>query len=141
MSTPYTDSDLRSEAARQYNTLTSDPDFMGVGEQMQGSEVESLLPPEEADGAEGAHWEDILEKEAFGEAQERIHDLINGAADVSKWAIDMGADGLEPSPDALNLDGDNGPMIRMHFAFHPDMDYRARARFMFGLAHVVADAL
>ncbi|MDX2628616.1 hypothetical protein QBA57_28750 [Streptomyces scabiei] len=52
---PYTDDDLRAEAARQHVALTEDPDFMGVGEQMQGSEIESMLPPKEADGAEGPH--------------------------------------------------------------------------------------
>ena len=42
---PYTDDDLRAEAARQHAALTEDPDFMGVGEQMQDQEIESLLPP------------------------------------------------------------------------------------------------
>ncbi|MGV2914464.1 hypothetical protein [Streptomyces alfalfae] len=30
--TPYTDDDLRTEAARQHASLTDDPDFVGVGE-------------------------------------------------------------------------------------------------------------
>jgi hypothetical protein len=138
---PYTNEDLRSEAARQHATLTEDPDYMGVGEQMQGQEIESLLPPDEADGAEGPHWDDLLDEDQFDEAQRKIHDLINGAADVSQWAVNLGADGLEPSAHVLNLDGDDKPIVRLHMAFHPDMDERDRQRFGLALARVMAENL
>jgi hypothetical protein len=118
---PYTDDDLRAEAARQHATLTEDPDFVGVGEQMDDEEWRSLNADD------------------FDAAQRSIHDLINGAADVSEWAVNLGADGLEPSPHVINLDGDNGPFVRIHFAFHPDMPERDRQRFGLAFAQAIAD--
>jgi hypothetical protein len=138
---PYSDNDLRVEAARQHAALTEDPDFMGVGEQMQDTEIDSLLPPAEADGAEGPHWDEVLNEDQFDEAQRKIHDLINGAADISQWAIDLGADGLEPEDHTLSVDGDGKPLVRLHCAFHPDMDDRARIAFISGLAKAMANAL
>ncbi|HWU08345.1 MAG TPA: hypothetical protein VN520_18515, partial [Streptomyces sp.] len=61
--TPYTDDDLRAEAARQ-RALIQDPDFMGVGEQMEGN----------------LRWA-ALNQEEFRQAQQKIHNLINKAAD------------------------------------------------------------
>jgi hypothetical protein len=136
--TPYTDEDLRTEAARQHATLTEDPDFMGVGEQMQDTEIESLLPPEEADGAEGPHWDELLDQDQFGEAQQKIHDLINGAADVSEWAINLGADGLQPSDDhVITLDGDGKPIARIHFAFEPGMPEEMRTALVQGIGQAI----
>ena len=40
-------------------------------------------------------WDDVSEDE-HDDAQEKIHDLITGAADVSEWAITLGAAGLTP---------------------------------------------
>jgi hypothetical protein len=144
---PYTDDDLRAEAARQHSSLTEDPDFMGVGEQMEDRYAQSTVIDEDPDfEREGSTWGELLpynhdDGNAYNEAQRKIHNLINGAADVSRWAVDLGADGLEPSPDVLNLDGDNGPFIRVHFAFDPAMPERERQRFSLGLAQVIADAL
>lgn len=76
---PYTDADLYAEAARQHAVLTEDPDFMGVGEQMDGD----------------ATWGRLSEDD-FELAQNRIADLIGDAADVSKWAVQLGAAGLTP---------------------------------------------
>ncbi|MGW4043018.1 hypothetical protein [Streptomyces sp. NPDC004721] len=138
---PYTDHDLRTEAARQHYIATEDPEFMCVGEQMQDTEIESLLPPEEADGAEAPHWDELLDEDQFNEAQRKIHGLINGAADVSKWAIDLGADGLEPEDHTLTVDGDDKPLVRLHCAFSPGLDDQARIAFMSRLARVMANAL
>jgi hypothetical protein len=96
---PYTDADLRAEAAAQHALLSEDPDFMGVGEGTQDSIVAST----EADGG-GKTWEELLPYEADGgeaynAAQRKIHDLIPGA-DVSEWAIQLGAAGLKPHPAA-----------------------------------------
>lgn len=138
---PYTDEDLRAEAARQHVALTEDPDFMGIGEQMQDTEIESLIPPEEADGAEGTHWDELLDEDQFNEAQRQIHDLINGAADVSEWAINLGADGLEPSGEHLiTVSADNGverPIARIHFAFEPGMPEEMRTAFVQGIGQSI----
>lgn len=135
---PYTDEDLRTEAARQHATLTEDPDFMGVGEQMQDQEIESLLPPEEADGAEGPHWDEVLDEDQFDEAQRKIHSLISHAADVSEWAVDLGADGLEPSDDhVITLGADEKPIARIHFAFEPGMPEEMRTALVQGIGQVI----
>lgn len=63
-------------------------------------------------------------------------------ADVSTWAISLGADGLEPSTDTITLDGrDDQPFIRMHFAFHSDMPEKDRQRFCTGLTQLLAKSL
>ncbi len=87
---PYTDADLRAEAARQHAALTQDPDFMGVGEQMEGRRI-----PSTDDGLGGTGW-DGLPNEHYDEAQRKIHNLITGAANVSAWAVDLGVGGLTP---------------------------------------------
>jgi hypothetical protein len=136
---PYTDEDLRVEAATQHVSLTADPDFMGVSERMQDSPIESttalVVRPL------GPTWGEALNEDQFDEAQRKIHDLIGGAADVSSWAIDLGADGLEPEDHTLSVDGDDKPLVRLHCAFHPDLDDSARASFMLGLARALADGI
>lgn len=125
---PYTDDDLRTEAARQHATLTEDPDYMGVGEMMDGQFVRYEVVDPQHGGlmpAPGApRWNELSEDE-FDEAQRKIHDLINGAAYTSEWAVDLGADGLEPHPSAL--DAGDGPRFRVHFAFAADMGEGDRA--------------
>ncbi|MFF7485592.1 hypothetical protein ACFZBC_08850 [Streptomyces luteogriseus] len=135
---PYTDDDLRAEAARQHATLTEDPDFVGVGEQMQDTEIPSLLPPAEADGAEGPHWDELLDEDQFDEAQRTIHDLINGAADVSEWAVNLGADGLQPDEHQFTLNAGPKPIIRAHFGFAPELSDDARDAFVQGLGEAAA---
>ncbi|MGX1116364.1 hypothetical protein RKD37_001727 [Streptomyces ambofaciens] len=87
---PYTDTDLRAEAARQHDQILDEAlEFVGVGESMQDAYVGSTLH-----GEEGSTWSELVDGEAFGEAQEKIHALIRGAADVSEWAVNLGAAGL-----------------------------------------------
>ncbi|MGK3107912.1 MULTISPECIES: hypothetical protein [Streptomyces] len=141
---PYTDDDLRAEAARQHKKLTEDPDFMGIGEQMGDASVVHT-----DDGETSLTWQELLVPEgggswdAFDAAQRKIHDLINGAADVSDWAVALGADGLEPDGHTLQLgasdgsDSDDEPTVRLHFAFHPDMEAADRDRFVVQLSKVV----
>ncbi|MGD6750960.1 hypothetical protein [Streptomyces sp. BH105] len=138
---PYTDDDLRSEAARQYATLAEDPDFMGTGEQMQDAIVEST-----DDGTCARQtWHGLLvaptpddEYEAYGEAQKQIHDLINGAAEISEWAIHLGADGLEPLPEQLSAQTGNGAWFRLHFAVRPDMPDDMRRALVEGVGREIA---
>lgn len=122
---PYTDNDLRAEAARQHYTATTDPDFMGIGEQMEDSTVTST-----EDGETGLTWHELLvpeggdSYEAYGEAQRAIDDLLGKAADVSEWAVNLGADGLEPD-DRVVTAGEN--RVRVHFAFAADISEADRA--------------
>lgn len=146
---PYTINDLIAEAARQHAALTEDPDFVGVGEQMQDSEVASLTPQhttEDIDGqpndADGATWQQLLPPEAdaceaYDLAQNQIYDLITGAADLSKWAVNLGAHGLEPVDTALVTSSKGEERVRLHFAFAPDMDESRRQ----AVIDLVADAI
>lgn len=139
MDEPYTDEDLRAEAARQHATLTEDPDFMGIGEGMEDHYVESTVIDEDPDFApEGSTWSELLpynhdDGNAYNAAQRKIHALITGAADVSMWAVELGADGLEPSKSCISVHGDEKPIFRMHFAFHPDMPVSMRVAFVEGI--------
>ncbi|MFF1348456.1 hypothetical protein ACFVZJ_21175 [Streptomyces sp. NPDC058322] len=130
---PYTNADLRAEAADQHNYLTEDPDFMGIGEAMDDSIVTST-----EDGP-NLTWGDLLpDEDAFNDAQKKIRTLIVGAADVSKWAVHLGADGLEPINTNLTIKNRAGEdRVRLHFAFAPDMDEDKREAVM----EVIADAI
>lgn len=136
---PYTDADIRHEAARQHATLIEDPDFMGVGERMQTSIV-----PSTEDAGTPRTWDSELRQNAddyeqYNDVQRKIHSLIAGAADLSAWAVDLGAEGLEPDDQTLTVEGDNKPLVRIHCAFHPDLSHRARAGFLLSLAKAMAN--
>lgn len=140
---PYTDTDLRAEAARQHAVLTDDPDFMGVGEQMEDATVDHT-----DDGETSLTWGELLVPqgagvsfEAFGNAQRKIHDLIQDAADLSQWAVDIGADGLEPLDSVLSMQTSTGPLVRIHFAVRPDMPEDMRNALVEGLAMEIAKFL
>lgn len=141
---PYTDEDLRAEAARQHYIATEDPDFMGIGEQMDDRYVRyEVVDPEHGDlmpPAGTPRW-DELDEGQFEEAQRQIHDLITGAADVSSWAVDLGADGLEPSERSITLGGTEQPTARIHFAFGPGMPDELRTALVEGLAEAIDGAV
>ncbi|MFI8853643.1 hypothetical protein ACIGW3_26105 [Streptomyces sp. NPDC053499] len=142
--TPYTDEDLRAEAARQHVALTKDPDFMGVGEQMDGRPIPSTivgLAPESGEPSEMSRRWHQLDEDDFDAAQRKIHKLISSAADVSAWAVDLGADGLEPEDHTITLDGDDTPLIRVHLAFRSDMSDADRQHFAMRLGRLVAKDL
>jgi hypothetical protein len=83
-------------------------------------------------------WDDLGDAD-FCAAQDAIDDLIADAADTSEWAIKLGAAGLEPEAHTLSLDGGGRPLVRIHCAFHPDMDKSIRVGFMTDLAKLIAD--
>lgn len=115
MTSAYTDADLRAEAARQHTGCSWDPDFMSVGEQMEGRRI-----PSTDDGLGGMGW-DGLPNDEYDTAQRAIHDLIRGAADVSAWAIELGVEGLVPAEHRLVHSVEDGPV---HAAFHIALDPR-----------------
>ncbi|MFC8423986.1 hypothetical protein ACFUN7_24425 [Streptomyces sp. NPDC057236] len=128
MTRPYTDDDLRAEAARQHANLTEDPDYVGVGKQMEDAWVPSVETTEDGSARK---WGELLDPEqdgtaAYDEAQRKIHDLINGAADTSEWAINLGADSLQPDSHQLTWSAGEQPIVRVHFAFHERMHPEAR---------------
>lgn len=138
---PYTPEDLRTEAARQHATLAEDPDFMGIGEQMDGAEIDSTFY--DADGARtetGTTWDDLAPHE-FENAQRAIDTLINGAVDLSDWAVNLGADGLEPDEHQLGFKAGDKPIVRVHFAFDPGLSDEARAALVQGMGEVAAQVM
>ena len=135
---PYTDDDLRTEAARQHATLTEDPDFMGIGEQMEYSIVAST-----EDGDTGLTWRELLvpegggSYEAYSEVQRAIDGLLGKAADVSEWAVNLGADGLQPSDEHVITIGAGRPIARIHFAFEPGMPEEMRTALVQGIGQAI----
>jgi hypothetical protein len=140
---PYTDADLRTEATRQHADLTEDPDFGGVGEQM----INTVIPSRSSWSSQ-AWWHSLEDGpgdgQQFEEAQRAIHDLINGAADTSAWAVNLGADGLTPDGHHADFghhpDG-TGPLMRLHFAFHSEADETDRHALAQLVTETVQDAL
>lgn len=124
---PYTDADLHHEAARQLKNATEDPDFMGIGEQMDYTPIQSsFVDPDPEQGTKPLSfrtWNQLSHGD-FGNAQRAIDDLLGKAADVSEWAVNLGADGLQPDPRALDA---GKSRIRVHFAFAPDISDSDRA--------------
>ncbi|MFI2354751.1 hypothetical protein ACH5AG_08690 [Streptomyces anulatus] len=114
---PYTDEDLRAEAARQLADAEL-PDLETVSEQMRNSDIASR-----SHWSRDAWWHSLSNADRET-AQTAIHGLIEGAADVSKWAVNLGADGLEPDSRALDA-GER--RVRVHLAFAPDISADDRA--------------
>ncbi|OPC84153.1 hypothetical protein B4N89_27390 [Embleya scabrispora] len=116
MTTHYTDDDLYREAARQHHKATQDPDYVGIGEQMADEKV----------GDTDTTW-DELDEEEFDLARTGIDELLHDAADMSRWAIDAGADHLEPHERTLAYTAKDGrPLIRIHFAFADEIPEKNR---------------
>ncbi|MFB6934545.1 hypothetical protein [Streptomyces chartreusis] len=120
---PYTDDDLRAEAASQHHTASCDLDFMGIGEQMTDDV-----------------WRNLGEDD-FEAAQRAVDNLLTNAADVSEWAVNLGADGLEPLDASLAMATNTGPLVRIHFAVRPDMPEDMRTALVEGLALEIAKYL
>lgn len=131
---PYTDADLRHETARQLQNATEDPGFMGIGEQMTGTVIHSR------EGQPRACWHD-LDGDAFGDAQRAVDDLLSKAADLSTWAVNLGADGLKPFAEHLDIDDPAGPRMRIHVAYSPDMPPETRSSLLHDLNLTIAAIL
>ncbi|WP_406419994.1 hypothetical protein [Streptomyces sp. NBC_00842] len=130
---PYTEDDLRAEAASQHAGLTEDPEFMCIGEAMDDDIVAST-----EDGP-NLTWGDLLpDEDAFNTAQKRIRDLIVGAADLSEWAVNLGADGLEPDEHQLGFAAGTTPIVRIHFAFASGLSAEARDALVQGIGEAAA---
>lgn len=121
--TYYTDEDLLTEAAKQHHAATTDPDFTGVGEQM--------------DDECGA----LNNQDDFDEAQRKIHGLISNAADLSGWAVALGAEGLVPDGHVISISADESPLMRLHFAFSPELSEEDRDRLVMGIAQTASRAM
>ena len=133
---PYTDADLRAEAARQLRrqALAVRPDT--VLRHMLDASVESTR----CDG-DALTWDEALECRDLNGVAQQVAGLIDGAADVSEWAINLGADGLTPSTEhAITINGDHRPLARVHFAFSPDVPEEVRTALVEDFGRALHDA-
>ena len=123
---PYTDEDLRSAAALMHYAMTTEPNPADADSVLSGH-------PAWAHVEVGSDEEDRL--------RESVVELVSGAADVSEWAINLGADELQPTSDCLTFKGDERPIVRVHFAFPADMPDEARQAFVTGAGEAIATQL
>lgn len=123
----YSQADLYEEAARQYKDLTEDHDFSCVAEGMRSREP----------------W-DSLGDDDFGKAHHEVDRLLGSAADVSRWAVELGADGLVPDRHSVDYGRHPekaGPLLRLHFAFDSEVDSEGRHDLVSFIAEHVSMAL
>lgn len=121
---PYTDADLRAEAARLHARAASNTD-------------DRIRPAVER------KWSS-LDAEVIDEACDELVSLLDKAADVSDWAVNLGADGLQPDGHHADF-GEHPerpePLMRLHFAFTPDIEAGDRHAWVQLAAGGVQDAL
>ena len=89
---PYTDRDLRHEAARQYAEVLRAPDRDETRDEMQSRPI----PSRSSDEPFLWNW---LTDDDLHDAANEVHQLLDGAPDVSEWAVNLGADGLTDTLD------------------------------------------
>jgi hypothetical protein len=135
---PYTDDDLRAEAARQHCVLTSQFDESQILSRMLDAVVASTRTQP---GDDGLTWDEALNCGQFDEPSHAVRVLIRGAADVSEWAVDIGADGLEPEDHSMTVKSAGRPIARAYFAFAPDVIESMREAFVTGIGEVAAHQL
>lgn len=85
MTAPYTDGDLRTEAARQCAEVLRAPDRLEVGDEMQGQPVPSR--------SGSVRWGELSDDD-FHDAGNEVYELLDDAPDLSRWAVDLGANCL-----------------------------------------------
>jgi len=101
-----------------------------------GDDVETLSITETADD-HGVNITDFTGEDwdAYIEAVEKV---LRSAPDLTEWAIDLGAAGLEPSDEhVITLDADDKPIARIHFAFEPGMDDDMRTALVQGIGQAI----
>jgi hypothetical protein len=119
---PYTDTDLRTLAAHLHAGAARNAD-------------DRIRPSVQR------QWGTELDLDQIDEACDEMTGLLDSAANVSRWAVNLGADGLEPTEHVIDLDNPDGPFVRIHLAIHPDMPEADRLRLHAGLKQAITDAL
>lgn len=122
---PYTDEDLRAAAALMHYALTIAPN------------------PADADSVLSGHaaWVHVeVGSDDEDQLRESVVELVSSAANTSEWAVDLGADGLQPDEHQITL-GAGKPIARIHFAFEPDMPDEMRTSLVEGIGEAIADVL
>ncbi|MGW0920153.1 hypothetical protein ACWD3J_14185 [Streptomyces sp. NPDC002755] len=78
---PYTDDDLRAEAARQLSDAINPDDLLPIGERMEGRKILSR----------GDFQWDQLDDIDFENAEREVGELVEDAVDLCRWSVDLGA--------------------------------------------------
>ncbi|MET8404478.1 hypothetical protein [Streptomyces sp900116325] len=123
---PYTIDDLRDAAALMHYSLTIHPN------------------PADADAVLSGHpaWDHVeVGGDEEDQLRESVVELVSRAADVSAWAVNLGADGLQPEEHQITLGADEKPIARIHFAFEPGMPDEMRTALVEGIGEAIADHL
>jgi hypothetical protein len=120
---PFTDEDLKAAAALMHYALTIEPNPADASAGLSDNPRWLLVEP-------GSEHDEQL--------RESVVELVSGAADISRWAVDLGADGLEPEEHQFTLNAGPKPIIRVHFAFAPEMSDDSRGAFVQGLGEAAA---
>lgn len=117
---PYTDDDLRTVAARIHRAAARDTD-------------------DRINSAVKRQWAAQLDTDQLDEAGDALIDVLDGAADVSRWAVDLGADGLQPGARVIDIGWNDGRLdARLHIAYAADMDADEREQLVTDLANAIA---
>lgn len=108
--TPYTDADLRAEAARQHAAALHAPDRVAVGEEMELQPIPSTVIGLEPDTGEplkmSRTWKQLSDDD-FHDAHNQVHELLEDAVDLSQWAVNLGASFLTRTTGLVWGYGDN----------------------------------
>ena len=104
---PYTDTDLRTHAARLHAGAANDAD-------------ERIRPSVQR------RWGSELDADQIDEVCDEVTDLLDRTANLSRWAVNLGADSLQPDAHQLTWSAGEQPIVRVHFAFHAGMSDEAR---------------
>ncbi|NJP71919.1 hypothetical protein [Streptomyces sp. C1-2] len=123
---PCTDDDLRAAAALMHYALTTEPNPADADAVLSGH-------PAWANVEVGSGEEDDL--------RESVVELVSGAADVSEWAVNLGADGLKPDEHQLTWSAGQQPIVRVHFAFHDGMSAEARDYLVTAVGEAVGEEM
>ncbi|MGW7617345.1 hypothetical protein ACWGLG_16060 [Streptomyces antimycoticus] len=96
---PHTNADLRATAAEVVATAIREITPSEIADRMDRNYVQSTNP---GDG-NGRTWAQLLNRgdldtTEFLATRQQVDDLIRDAADVSEWAIQLGAANLTPHP-------------------------------------------
>jgi len=97
---PYTDADLRAEAARQFAEVLRAPDRLEVEDEMRGSPIPSRS------GDQTVYWGQ-LSVDDLHDAANDVHELLDDVPDLSRWTIGLSGSVLTRTTDLAWGHGDN----------------------------------
>jgi hypothetical protein len=118
MTAPYTDDDLRTEAARQYAEVLRAPDLLEVGDEMQGQPVPSQ--------SGSVRWGELSDDD-FHDARKQVHELLDDAVDASAWSVNLGARHLKTTTELAWGRGGDAWDLAVQIAHRPGLSTELRA--------------